>query len=498
MRLENEKDPDILRKAALLLERENGRLVQKIVELTRELVALKGESAEQLKLRIAELERQLAVRNRMIFGDKSERREGDESSEPTPEPPKPPQTGHGPKPQPKLPITEVVHEHDEADKVCPSCGDALQAWEGQFEESEEIDVIERRFVLKKHKRQKYRCRCGGCIETAPGPVKLFEGARYSVDFAIEVADEKYDEHAPLERQVRKMAREGLAVDSQTLWDQIERLARLLWPGYIELARYILSRPVIGADETRWPLLGKKNNVPSRWYAWAIAANDAVVYQIHEGRSAEVARKVLGDYEGVVMCDGYAAYKALLKEGCSVVLAHCWAHVRREFIEAEQNFPDECKTALGLIRGLYAVEALCPKGPEGDELRKQLRQERSKPLLEKLQSFAMTTAVVPGSGLDKAIKYMAGQWSGLVRFLEDPRIPLDNNHTERAERGVVLGRKNHYGSRSRRGTEVAALFYSFVESAKLNGLEPKAYLRMAVMAALRGERIPLPHEVAAQP
>lgn len=173
-------------------------------------------------------------------------------------------------------------------------------------------------------------------------------------------------------------------------------------------------------------------------------------------------------------------------------------MRREFIEAEQNFPEQCKTALGLIRGLYAVEALCPKGPEGDELRKQLRQERSKPLIEKLQSFALNTPVVPQSGLDKAIKYMAGQWSGLVRFLNDPRIPLDNNHTERAERGVVLGRKNHYGSRSRRGTEVAALFYSFIESAKLNGLEPKAYLRMATMAALRGERITLPHEVAAQP
>ena len=104
-------------------------------------------------------------------------------------------------------------------------------------------------------------------------------------------------------------------------------------------------------------------------------------------------------------------------------------------------------------------------------------------------------MVPGSSLDKAIQYMAGLWSGLTRFLEDPRIPLDNNHTERAERGVVVGRKNHYGSRSKRGTEVAALFYSYVESAKLCGLDPKAYLRTAVMAALRGERIALPHEVA---
>ncbi|MDI3282524.1 transposase, partial [Polyangium sp. 15x6] len=116
---------------------------------------------------------------------------------------------------------------------------------------------------------------------------------------------------------------------------------------------------------------------------------------------------------------------------------------------------------------------------------------------RIRCFAETTSVVPGSSLDKAIRYMVGMWSGLTRFLEDARIPIDNNHTERAERGIVVGRKNHYGSRSRRGTEVAALFYSFIESAKLCGLEPKVYLRKAIGAALRGERIPLPHEVAAR-
>ena len=112
----------------------------------------------------------------------------------------------------------------------------------------------------------------------------------------------------------------------------------------------------------------------------------------------------------------------------------------------------------------------------------------------IRAFAENTKVVPTSGLDKAIRYMAGLWSGLLRFLENPRIPIDNNATERAQRGVVVGRKNHYGSRSRRGTEVAALFYSLLESAKLCGVEPKAYLRGAVMAALRGERIMLPHEM----
>lgn len=497
MRLEDEKDIELLRKAALLLERENQRLVQKIVELMREIVALKGGGAEQLALRIAELERQLAVRNRLLFGKKSEKRAEteDESVAPPAEPPKPPQKGHGPKPQPKLPIAEVVHEHDTADRTCPRCGDALSAWTGQFEESEEIDVIERRFELKKHKRQKYRCRCGGCIETAPGPVKLFEGARYSVDFAIEVATDKYCDHAPLERQVRKMQREGLDVDSQTLWDQIERVARLLWPGYLELGKYIRSEPVIGADETRWPLLGKKNgNKSTNWYAWVISTRHAVFYQIRDGRSAEEADASLAGYKGVVMCDGYGVYGSLAKRDPELLLAHCWAHVRRGYIEAESSSPQETRIVLGLIRELYAVEAMCPKGAEGDEMRRELRQARSKPILDQIKAFAESTRVVPTSSLDEAIQYMAARWSGLTRFLSDPRIPLDNNDTERAQRGLVVGRKNHYGSRSRRGTAVAALFYSYVESAKLCGVDPKAYLRMAVMAALRGERITLPHEV----
>ena len=310
MRLETETDPEILRKAAILLERENQRLAKKIIELTTELLSLKGGDSEQMKLRIEELQRQLAIKNQLLFGEKSERREGDSKDAPSemPETPRPPKTGHGPKKQLELPVVEVVHELDEADKVCTACGEALEVWEGQFEDSEEIDVVPRIFVVKKHKRQKYRCKCGGCVETAPGPTKLFEGARYSIDFAVEVATEKYLDHAPLERQVRKMRREGLVVESQTLWDQLERVARLLAPGYEALLQHVLSSGVIGADETRWPVMGK--NEPGRWHAWAIAAPDAVAYRILEGRSTEEARAVLGGYRGVVVCDGYAAYQSL--------------------------------------------------------------------------------------------------------------------------------------------------------------------------------------------
>ncbi len=136
-------------------------------------------------------------------------------------------------------------------------------------------------------------------------------------------------------------------------------------------------------------------------------------------------------------------------------------------------------------------------PPGRELRLKLRRERSREIIRRLQTWSVQVRALPESALGKAIAYMGGIWKGLTRFLDDPRIPLDDNTTERALRGVVIGRKNHYGSRSRRGTEVAALFYSLLESAKLACVEPRQYLRQAAVAAIRGLPIPLPHELPVQ-
>ncbi|MDE3070407.1 MAG: IS66 family transposase [Acidobacteriota bacterium] len=496
LRLKEEKDPEILRQAALLLEAENGRLIQKNIALTKKLLELQGADKGQLELKLAQLEEQLAQARQRLYGESSEKRPRPEGAAAVAEERRP-QRGHGPRAQPELPVVEQLHTLEEPDKTCPSCGGQLAAWEGQVEQSEEVDVVERRFVLVKHRRQKYRCRCQGCVETAAAPPKLQEGSRYSVGFAIEVATGKYLDHLPLERQVRIMAREGLAVDSQTLWDQIDALAKKLAPAHAALHRYVLGHDVIGADETRWRLMGAKGDEAKRWQAWAVVAADAVCYRIHDNRSMEAAKEVLGDYRGVVMADGYGAYDGLAKRGGGFTVAHCWAHVRRKFVEAEDFFPGPCGEALALIGELYLVEKLCPTGPPGDDLRRRLRDERSRDIVRRLQAWSVEARALPESALGKAIAYMGGLWKGLTRFLDDPRIPLDNNATERALRGVVVGRKNHYGSRSRRGTEVAALFYSLLESAKLTGLDPKQYLRQATLAALRGEAAPLPHELAAK-
>ncbi|CAM4173758.1 IS66 family transposase zinc-finger binding domain-containing protein [Corallococcus soli] len=198
VRLTTERDVERLRQAALLLEAENRRLTSRVLELTRQLLTAKGEAAEVLQLRLVELERQLSRARDCLYGPSSEKR-------PRPSAPgvlapaeEKSQRGHGPRQQ-ALPVEQVVHLLDAADQQCHQCGGALAAMTGQYEEAEEVDVVERRFVLKRHRRQKYRCGCGGCVETALGPPKLQPGGRYSLDFALEVAVQKYLEHAPLER-----------------------------------------------------------------------------------------------------------------------------------------------------------------------------------------------------------------------------------------------------------------------------------------------------------
>lgn len=200
--------------------------------------------------------------------------------------------------------------------------------------------------------------------------------------------------------------------------------------------------------------------------------------------------MLSGYQGIVLCDGYGAYEALARAGPAITLAHCWAHVRRKFIEIEPHYPRACEGILQLISKLYRVEQGAPRlaFPEVAErlaLRAKLREEHSRPLVAEIYAWAeeQRQKALPRSGLGQATEYLLGLWKGLTRFLEDPRIPLDNNAAERALRGVVVGRKNHYGSRSKRGTEVAALFYSLCETAKLVGVEPRAYLLQATHAAL---------------
>jgi transposase len=221
--VEEVRDPEMLRQVAVLLERENAQLHAKLHELANELARLRGDTRPTAQQELAFLKELLAQRERALFGASSEQRPRPESPGPMPAPEL--RRGHGPTAQPRLPIIERVHALDPADRTCPQCGRLLQEMKGQTEDSEEITVVERQFVLVQHRRQKYRCACNGCVDTAPGPLRLAarpdaRGHRYAPAFAVEVALDKYLDHLPLERQARRIYREGLAIDSQTLWDQL--------------------------------------------------------------------------------------------------------------------------------------------------------------------------------------------------------------------------------------------------------------------------------------
>ena len=306
---------------------------------------------------------------------------------------------------------------------------------------------------------------------------------------------KYLDHLPLERQVRIMRRDGLRCDSHTLWDQLDALATLHQPVHEALHNHTLQEAVVHVDESHWRLMGKGHE-RKRWWVWGMAGRNSVYYRLFDTRATKAAQHLLGDYAGIVMADGYAAYQKLARDGPDLTLVHCWMHARRGFVKCEPRFP-EVSTVLDLIGELYAVEGAVEGDDETERLhhRGVLRKQRSRPLIAAIREWALKQRPLPRSGLGKAIGYLFEHWNGLVAFLDDPKIPMDNGAIERALRGVALGRKNHYGSRSKRGTEVAAVMYSLMESAKLAGVEPKRYLTELTRRRLADPQlIALPHEM----
>ncbi|MNT28666.1 Transposase IS66 family protein [compost metagenome] len=191
--------------------------------------------------------------------------------------------------------------------------------------------------------------------------------------------------------------------------------------------------------------------------------------------------MLTGYSGVVVADGYTVYSSLAAEPGSFALANCWAHVRRKFVECENNHPEAARTALDAVGKLYDIERTAT-----DDNRAERRATESRTVVDALFEWARSESArtLPRSDFAGALGYMLKLEPGLRQFLTDARIPLDNNASERALRGVVLGRKNHYGSRSRRGTEVAAIIYTLMESAKLAGVSPKGYLLAVLESALK--------------
>src|SRR5215218_7901177 len=383
-----------------------------------------------------------------------------------------------------LPRVEVLVDLE--DKSCPCCGGSLHLI-GE-DTSEMLDLVPAQLRVKVVRRPRYACRaCEEAVVQAPAPERPISGGMASEALLAHVLVAKFCDHLPLYRQAQIFARQGIELDRSTLCDWVGRVCWWLEPLWRLLRRHVLGSTRIFADDTTLPVLDPGRGRTKTGRLWSYAVDDrpwgggtppAVVYLYAEDRKGEHPAAHLAEFTGILQVDGYGGFKGLLGErpAGEIRLAFCWAHCRRRFYELHRSTGSPlAEEALRRIGELYRIEAEIRGRPA--EERRTVRQERSRPMVEALHAWlTIQLGRVSGrSTLAEAIRYALRHWRGLVLFLEDGRIELDTNVIERAIRPIALGRKNALFAGSDGGAHHWAIVASLVATAKLNGVEPLAWL-----------------------
>ncbi|SIS93864.1 IS66 family transposase [Neptunomonas antarctica] len=381
-----------------------------------------------------------------------------------------------------LPCEDIIHDLDETDKFCPHDGSALTCI-GE-ESHKQLDIEPAKIKVLRHLRKKYACPC--CEQyliTASKPAQPIEKSIAAPGLLAYISVSKYVDALPLYRQVAIFKRIGIELDRTTLANWMIKMGALVQPLINRLQEIAIEQSVLHMDETPVQVLnepGKK--AQSKSYMWLIATQASlpvVLYHYSTGRSGDTPKELLVDFKGALMTDGYEGYNAVCVSN-ELTRLGCWTHARRKFIDAQRQQPKgksgKADMALSFIQKLYGVEKSC-KDKSIDE-RYHLRQTESKPIIEKLRQWLEKARqqTPPKSTLGKAVNYLHNQWSRLVAYLDDGRWPIDNNRAENAIRPFVIGRKNWLFSTSQAGARASANVYSLIETAKVNGLEPYAYLK----------------------
>ena len=391
-----------------------------------------------------------------------------------------------------LKLKEEIVEHKlEDESKCPKCGGekGLSPMNNCAEESTEVHVTERTYILKRHKRQKYSCKCCQNIITAPGGVKLTPGGEFSIQIATQIACDKYEDHLPLERQRKQMLRAGVIVDVKTLYGQTEHLYNLAYSLLEMIRQDILSDMWVHLDESPFTFY---NPTKARGFVWSMSNARGAYYQFEATRSGEVAAEMLKGYaQGNVITDGFSGY-VFLATWKKVKHCFCWAHVRRKFFDA-LAFSNDSEVVVDWIDELYEIEH---QAETLDDL-ESLRSEKSSKIVAQIDAWviSMDGHYLESTTLGKAINYYKNRKAGLHHFLFDKYVPIDNNMAERRQRCPVMGRKNFVHFKSINGADVGVFFYSVIESCKSNGLPPRAYINEMAHRAARGEDLESPYRYA---
>ncbi len=376
---------------------------------------------------------------------------------------------------PALPRIQIRHEPHST--TC-TCGCQMQRI-GE-DTTEKLDYTPGVFSVEQHVRGKWVCRHCETLTQAPMPAQVIDKGLATSGLLAHVLVANYADHLPLYRQAQIFARAGVKIPSATLAEWVGVCGVRLQPLADALRAAILNEPVVHADETPVQVLQPGSQKTHRAYLWAYAPGAfqdlrAVVYDFTEGRSGAHARAFLGDWRGALVCDDYAGYKACFEQGMTEV--GCMAHARRKLFELHQSGKSLiAEQALKSIGQLYEIEAQAAHLSPGE--RQRLREQQARPIAETLHAWMVAHRIkVPdGAGIARALDYSLKRWVALTRYLDDGRLPIDNNWIENRIRPIALGRKNWLFAGSQRAGRRAAAVMSLIQSAKMNGHDPYAYLK----------------------
>jgi transposase len=491
-----------LRQEVTQLRAEVAHLRRENLELRQQAGYWQGMHAKALK-RLAALERDnecLRAKNRQLqdqlFGRQSEQkpargRSNDLSDSEQPASAKrkrgqqPDRSGPERRDYTHLPAREEVHDLPQGACVCPRCRLPLVA-KGDTEDSTqvEIEVHAYRRVLRR-KRYRRVCNCADLpyTFTAPAPPKLLPKGLYGTSVWVEILLAKFANYQPTERLLAQWRWLGLDLAAGTVTDGLRRLEPLFTPLYEALRTRNRASGYHQGDETRWQVFIEQEGKNGHgWWLWVFLSSDTVVYDLDPSRSHAVPDKHFSAGTcGVMMVDRYSAYKAMaaVKAG-RLLLAFCWAHVRRDFLRDAKGYPELKTWALSWLRGIRDLYRLngqrleqAPDTPAYVAADHALRQAVAAMQEQRDRELAAANLRQP---CRKTLFSLQEHWRGLTLFVDDPRIPMDNNASERRVRGPALGRKNYYGSGSLWSGRLAAMLFSIVATLDLAKLNPRAWLR----------------------
>ncbi len=380
-----------------------------------------------------------------------------------------------------LPRERIVYP---APCSCPRCGGPVRKLGEDVTETLECEP--RRWKVVEHVREKVSCRCCEAVSQPPAPSHPIARGRAGPNLLALVLAAKYGQHLPLTRQSAIYAREGVEIDVSTLADWVGASTTALVPMVLAVRAHVFAAARLHGDDTTVPVLATGRTRTG--YLWGYVRDDrpfggpdppAVAFFYSPDRKGEHPERHLAGFAGILQADAYAGFDRLYapeRKPGPILEAACWAHARRKLFElAAVSKAPVAAEAVRRIDGLFAIEREVNGKPAAERL--ALRAERAEPLVAELEAWlrAQHDRVSRKSETGKAIAYALNQWKALTRFLEDGRICLSNNAAERALRGVAVGRKNWTFAGSDRGGERAAAIYTLVETAKLNGVDPQAWL-----------------------